>query len=121
MGLFSYFFPEQPASVVPKEICYYIEGFLACHYFQEAMSLADRLDTTSSQSNVQVEITAHTRKEWQDRIQELNKGIPGAQDHRTSPVVWEGCPGKPIQFIGGYDNFRLHARKKHNVGDARNV
>ncbi|KAG0236028.1 hypothetical protein BGX31_004087 [Mortierella sp. GBA43] len=83
------------------------------------MQLADRLDTTSSRSNIQVEITAHTRKEWNERIQELAKVIPGAQDHRTSPVVWEGCPGKPIRFIGGYDNFRQLAKQKHNVKDAR--
>ncbi|KAF9353861.1 hypothetical protein BGX26_008387 [Mortierella sp. AD094] len=84
-------------------------------------NLAERLDTTSSQSNIQVEATAHTRKEWQERIQELAKEIPGAQDHRTSPVIWEGCPGKQIRFIGGYDNFRQHARQKHKVGDQRNV
>ncbi|KAF9116930.1 hypothetical protein BGX27_008078 [Mortierella sp. AM989] len=85
------------------------------------MSLAERLDTTSSQSNIQVEVTAHTRKEWQERIQELIKEIPGAQDHRTSPVIWEGCPGKSLQFVGGYDNFRQYVRQKHKVGDRGNV
>ncbi|KAI1316623.1 hypothetical protein EDD11_009658 [Mortierella claussenii] len=121
MGLFSYFFADKPTQAVPKDICYYIEGFLACHYFQEAMTLAERLDTTSSQSNIQVEITAHTRKDWQDRIRQLAGEIPGAQDHRTSPVVWEGCPGKPLRFIGGYDNFMHHVRKEHKMGEARNV
>ncbi|KAK3811782.1 MAG: hypothetical protein J3Q66DRAFT_348427 [Benniella sp.] len=115
MGLLSYLFAEKPAAPVPKDICYYVEGFLSCHYLHEAMQLAERLDTTSSRSNIQVEITAHTRQEWKDRIQELTKSIPGAQDHRTSPVVWEGCPGKPIRFIGGYDNFRQHAEQKHNI------
>ncbi|KAF9302379.1 hypothetical protein BGZ74_005436 [Mortierella antarctica] len=103
MGLLSYFFAEKPETPVKKEICYFIEGFLACPYFQEAMSLADRLDTTSSQSKIQVE------------------EIPGAQDHRTSPVVWEGCAGQPMRFIGGYDNFMQYARKKHFVGESRNV
>ncbi|KAF9429447.1 hypothetical protein BGZ76_001277, partial [Entomortierella beljakovae] len=97
------------------------EGFLACHYLQEAMDLSERLDTTSSTSNIQVEVVAHTRKEWDDRIKELAKEVPGAQDHRTSPFVWEGCPGKPIQFIGGYDNFRSFVRQKHKLGDKRNV
>ncbi|KAG9321598.1 hypothetical protein KVV02_001742 [Mortierella alpina] len=121
MGVWSYFFTERATPAVPKEICYYIEGFLACYYFQEAMNLAERLDTTSSKSNIQVEVTAHSRKEWQDRLQQLSKEIPGAQDHRTSPVIWEGCSGKPLQFIGGYDNFMHHARMKHNVGQQRNV
>ncbi|KAF9915063.1 hypothetical protein BX616_006976 [Lobosporangium transversale] len=87
----------------------------------EAMNLAERLDTTSSNSNIQVEITAHARKEWNSRLQQLVKEIPGAQDHRTSPLIWEGCPGKPLQFIGGFDNFMQHARKVHKVGEARNV
>ncbi|KAF9209483.1 hypothetical protein BGZ49_004074 [Haplosporangium sp. Z 27] len=121
MGILSYFFAEKPIKPVPKDICYYIEGFLACHYFQEAMNLAERLDTTSSQSNIQVEVVAHTRKEWQERLLELAKEVPGAQDHRTSPVIWEGCPGKQLKFIGGYENFRQHARQKHNLGDQRNV
>ncbi|OAQ28118.1 hypothetical protein K457DRAFT_139002 [Linnemannia elongata AG-77] len=121
MGLWSYFFTDKPAAPVPKEICYYIEGFLACSYFQQAMNVADRLDTTSSKSNIQVEVTAHSRKEWKDRVLRLAKEIPGAEDHRTSPVVWEGCPGKPVQFIGGFDNFIHHARKKHNVFNERNV
>ncbi|KAF9311430.1 hypothetical protein BG003_007428 [Podila horticola] len=47
--------------------------------------------------------------------------IPGARDHRTSPVVWEGCVDQPIRFIGGYDNFMQYARKKHSVGESRNV
>ncbi|KAG0299155.1 hypothetical protein BGZ97_003852 [Linnemannia gamsii] len=85
------------------------------------MYVADRLDTTSTKSNIQVEVTAHSRKEWKDRVMHLAKEIPGAEDHRTSPVVWEGCPGKPIQFIGGFDNFMHHARKKHNVFNERNV
>jgi len=37
------------------------------------MALVERLDTTSSHSTVQVEVTAHTRKEWQDRVLELSK------------------------------------------------
>ncbi|KAG0015457.1 hypothetical protein BGZ81_011661 [Podila clonocystis] len=121
MGLLSYFFAEKPETPVKKEICYFIEGFLACPYFQDAMSLADRLDTTSNQSKIQVEVTAHSRPEWRERIGELNKEIPGAQDHRTSPVVWEGCAGQPIRFIGGYDNFMQYTRKKHFVGESRNV
>ncbi|KAG0049110.1 hypothetical protein BGZ83_006028 [Gryganskiella cystojenkinii] len=85
------------------------------------MALAERLDTTTSRSSIQVEITAHTRKDWQDRILELAKEIPGAQDHRTSPVVWEGCTGKPLQFIGGFDNFQQHTREKHKIGETRAV
>ena len=37
------------------------------------MALAERLDTTSSRSSIQVEVMAHTRKDWQDRIIELSK------------------------------------------------
>ncbi|KAF9581681.1 hypothetical protein BGW38_001217 [Lunasporangiospora selenospora] len=85
------------------------------------MDLADRLDTTSSTSNIQVEVTAHSRKDWSERVLRLVKEIPGAQDHRTSPVVWEGCSGKPLRFIGGYDNFVQFTREKHRVGEARNV
>ncbi|KAG0223208.1 hypothetical protein BGW42_006023 [Actinomortierella wolfii] len=41
--------------------------------------------------------------------------IPGAQDHKTSPFIWEGCSGKPLRFIGGYDNYLHHCRKNHST------
>lgn len=44
------------------------------------MNVADRLDTTSSKSNIQVEVTAHSRKDWKDRVLHLAKvALPSLQ------------------------------------------
>ncbi|KAF9158760.1 hypothetical protein DFQ26_007279 [Actinomortierella ambigua] len=115
MGLLSFFFSEKPEVAVPKDVCYHIEGFLACQYFQNAMELADKLNTTSTKSNIQVEVTAHSRAEWRERLESLNKEVPGSQDHKTSPFIWEGCSGKPLRFIGGYDNYLHHCWKNHSA------
>jgi hypothetical protein len=41
----------------------------------------------------------------------MQKTIPGAENHRTSPFVWEERDGKPVKFIGGNDDFMDYLAK----------
>ncbi|KNC96541.1 uncharacterized protein SPPG_08129 [Spizellomyces punctatus DAOM BR117] len=99
-----------PLSENIEKICYTIEGFETCPYFQSAKRLGGRLAERTSGPSIDTKITSWTRQEWNDRKQVLRKTIPGAQNHFTSPFVWKGCDGQAIEFVGGFTDFEAKVR-----------
>ncbi|ORX94053.1 hypothetical protein K493DRAFT_408141 [Basidiobolus meristosporus CBS 931.73] len=108
MAFYDWFSDAAPAS--KERICYHIEGFLECAYFHNAVELGDLVKKRASQ--VQVDVKATERAQWSERIQQLKKEIPGSQEHRTSPFIYEGC-STTLRFIGGYTDFFNLARERH--------
>ncbi|KAJ3314913.1 hypothetical protein HDU76_002326 [Blyttiomyces sp. JEL0837] len=93
---------SQPES---KAECIHVAGFSTCPYFKNAVRVALSLHDRFPDMFVDPEIVGVTRDVWDVKKVELAKTIPGAENHRTSPFVWEGCKGKPIKFLGGNDDF----------------
>ena len=54
----------------PEPVCYFIEGYLGCSYFQQATKLASKLPSTAK-----VEVHSFNRKEWPSRRTELQKVV----------------------------------------------
>ncbi|KAL1924905.1 uncharacterized protein VTP21DRAFT_4559 [Calcarisporiella thermophila] len=113
-----------------SQVCYHIEGFLNCAYFHSAVQIADKVVDHQAKVNVR----AYKREEWRNRVQEIWKNIPEAQQqrHSTSPIIYEGCAPsessyswikrlwsqgttRSYNFIGGYTEFAKLAKEKHGV------
>ncbi|KAI8908812.1 hypothetical protein DFJ77DRAFT_130208 [Powellomyces hirtus] len=88
--------------------CYTVEGFSACPYFQRAKKLV------GSMAEIRPIVKEFDREAWQDRKVILQKTVPGAQGHSTSPFVWSGgCEGhETVAFIGGYSEFQAYVDSK---------
>ncbi|GES84103.1 hypothetical protein GLOIN_2v1547787 [Rhizophagus clarus] len=112
----NYFFSSNTKSV-PSNICYHIEGFINCSYFNAAVELGYKLKDPSfdkdTDTHIQVSIDAHKKENWSDRIRDLHLQIPESKNHTSSPLIYEGCkPGK-YEFIGGYSDFAKLVRSRH--------
>ncbi|KAI8089956.1 uncharacterized protein BX664DRAFT_334309 [Halteromyces radiatus] len=87
--------------IVKKDVCYHIEGFLACSYFHTATEAADRL--AAKYPNVKIDVSAYPRQQWPERSLELQKEFDTT--HRTSPFIYEGCSAGNQKVVGGYTDF----------------
>ncbi|RIA85281.1 hypothetical protein C1645_782223 [Glomus cerebriforme] len=106
----NYFFSSN-TKLDPSTICYHIEGFINCSYFNAATELGEKLKDTDT--HIQVSVDAHKKENWGDRIKGLHSLIPKSKNHTSSPLIYEGCnPGK-YEFIGGYSDFVKLVKEKH--------
>lgn len=105
-----YRFTKSSSSTTPSaaKICYTIEGFDTCPYYQRAKKHGEALGRSTT--NILVTSVGWKRSEWEGRKRELQGLIPGAGSHRTSPFVWKGCEGQELEFIGGYTDFAVHPK-----------
>nr|CAG8462640.1 1227_t:CDS:2 [Entrophospora candida] len=55
------------------------------------------------------------RSFWKDRVKTLQSIIPNAQNHNTSPLVYEGCKSNDYKFIGGYSDFSKLVESRHKL------
>lgn len=98
------------------------EGLEGCPYYDRAVELAETL-SKKFHDRLVFESKSYDRQDWNERRIELQKVIkldffdiqliPGAQNHKTSPFVYEGCAYVRL-FIGGSDDFFVHAKNKFN-------
>ncbi|KAI9202177.1 uncharacterized protein BJ171DRAFT_601105 [Polychytrium aggregatum] len=93
--------PKPPLTSSAKW-CIHVEGFSTCRYFQKAAKMAQSL-ALSNPELYKVSVKGVPVGEWDERKLRLQKELPGAKDHTTSPFVWLGCPGAAIEFVGGAD------------------
>ncbi|KAI9217323.1 hypothetical protein BC828DRAFT_391460 [Blastocladiella britannica] len=101
---------------VPRALstCYYVEGFLACDYFRQALSLSSKV--AQSSKSVQVETSVWSESEFfGSRLPELKKIVPASGGHRSCPIVYEGCDPDAHRYVGGYDDFAKLAASRHGV------
>jgi hypothetical protein len=71
-----------------KGTCFYVEGFQGCGFFRTAACLAQKLEE-QHQGEVKVFVTMRSRESWPQALEERKKEIPGSEEHRTSPIVYE--------------------------------
>ncbi|CAG8605072.1 12611_t:CDS:2 [Funneliformis caledonium] len=112
----NYFFSSKSDS---SNICYNIEGFINCSYFNAAVDLGKNLKSTLLDKGTPIEVNVEAHKKENASILDkilikiLHSMIPNSKDHTTSPLVYEGCnPGK-YKFIGGYSDFAKLVRDRH--------
>ncbi|KAK9765792.1 hypothetical protein K7432_005579 [Basidiobolus ranarum] len=114
MGLYEWISFKEPSN--KDLVCYHIEGFLDCAYFHNAVELGDKVSAhtkrTNSRDTVKMEVKVHPKSQWNDRIQQLKEKVPGSQEHRTSPFIYEGC-STTLKFIGGYTDFFKLVQERH--------
>ncbi|GJD10829.1 hypothetical protein Gasu2_49980 [Galdieria sulphuraria] len=90
-----------------KGTCFYVEGFQGCGFFRTAACLAQKLE----------------EQHQGEALEETKKHIPGAEEHRTSPIVYEGCPSEDrkaptcFKFVGGFTEFFQEATKRFGPVD----
>ncbi|KNE63105.1 hypothetical protein AMAG_08272 [Allomyces macrogynus ATCC 38327] len=99
---------------VPRNntVCYHVEGFLQCEYFQRALRLGSRVAT----ENVHVDTNVFSESEFfRSRLPELKQDVHGSAQHRTCPIVYEGCDEVEYKYVGGYDDFAKIAAQRHGV------
>ncbi|EME30754.1 uncharacterized protein Gasu_19930 [Galdieria sulphuraria] len=105
-----------------KGTCFYVEGFQGCGFFRTAACLAQKLEE-QHQGEVKVFVTMRSRESWPQALEETKKHIPGAEEHRTSPIVYEGCPSEDrkaptcFKFVGGFTEFFQEATKRFGPVD----
>ncbi|KAI3652742.1 hypothetical protein MP228_002167 [Amoeboaphelidium protococcarum] len=106
------------SAVASNRLCLNIEGFNGCGYFNAAKALGEKIDSTPAPDGREIKVypTGHERSQWTSkRVPELQKLIPGAGSHRTSPFVYEGCSSSEYKFVGGYTEFsRKYSQKVDN-------
>ncbi|KAI9176108.1 hypothetical protein H9P43_006473 [Blastocladiella emersonii ATCC 22665] len=116
---------------VPRNntVCYHLEGFLSCEYFQSALSLGSRVAATSNSAanpnggEIHVDTNIFSESEFfGSRLPELKQQLrervsaKGAlARHRTCPIVYEGCDEVNLTYVGGYDDFAKVAAERHGV------
>eukprot|EP00871_Galdieria_phlegrea_P001929 jgi/Galph1/2737/GphlegSOOS_G1427.1 len=102
--------------------CYYVEGFQGCGFFLNAACLAQKLEEKYP-GQVRVFVTMRSRESWPGALEERKKEVAGAEQHRTSPIVYEGCPsGKKnvppcLKLVGGFTEFFREAIEKFGTVD----
>ncbi|KAJ3185289.1 hypothetical protein HDU85_001339 [Gaertneriomyces sp. JEL0708] len=87
------------------KVCWNIEGFETCPYYQAAKRLGSSLENAPGNgvTDIAVKTRGWTRSEWETRREELKKAL--RTSHRTSPFVWKGCGDNVEAFIGGFTDF----------------
>jgi hypothetical protein len=112
-----------------KGTCFYVEGFQGCEFFRTAACLAQKLEE-QHQGEVKVFVTMRSRESWPQALEERKKEIPGSEEHRTSPIVYEGCPSEDdktptcFKFVGGFTEFFQEATRRFgpvDLSDCANV
>ncbi|CAG8450027.1 3697_t:CDS:2 [Acaulospora colombiana] len=102
------------SSIRREDICYNIEGFISCPYFNAATELGGKLkQPTSSTKPVVINVSGHLKEKWGERVKYLQSKIKNSDNHRTSPFVYEGCHEKDYKFIGGYTDFASFVRARY--------
>ncbi|KAJ3214666.1 hypothetical protein HDU67_001372 [Dinochytrium kinnereticum] len=97
--------------------CYHVAGFTTCPYFQRSVAMAKRLYKAMPDKVAEPIVFGFSRDEWNERKLDLAKTVPGAGQHRTSPMVWEGCTPDVWAFVGGNDDFTDRLRITHQFSD----
>ncbi|KAI8972024.1 hypothetical protein BDF20DRAFT_915762 [Mycotypha africana] len=119
MGLFSWLSPSRvdengDANAIPtKTQCFYIEGFLTCSYFTNAVRVADML--TANYPHIKVDVSAYVKEQWKERAEELQQEF--ATDHKTSPFIYEGCSTENQTLIGGYTDFAKRVKETYRLNN----
>ncbi|KAI8846223.1 hypothetical protein BC829DRAFT_398983 [Chytridium lagenaria] len=99
-------------------ICFHVAGFTSCPYFQRSKSLANKLHQKLPEKIGEPVIVSYDRDVWDVKKLELAKVIHGAQNHHTSPLVWEGCTPDQWAYIGGNDDFTDNAWSRFKITDS---
>jgi hypothetical protein len=95
----------------------------------KAACLAQKLEE-QHQGEVKVFVTMRSRESWPQALEERKKEIPGSEEHRTSPIVYEGCPSEDdktptcFKFVGGFTEFFQEATRRFgpvDLSDCANV
>ncbi|KAI8813589.1 hypothetical protein BJ742DRAFT_849427 [Cladochytrium replicatum] len=107
-GTYRSLYASNSNQVDEGKICINVAGFSTCPYFQRARSLAESLPSEKFSALVD----GLPRDIWNQKKYDLQKSIPGAEQHQTSPMVWLGCGGQSLQFIGGASEFVDYAGQK---------
>ncbi|RHZ43708.1 hypothetical protein Glove_880g21 [Diversispora epigaea] len=78
-------------ATVKNSICYNIEGFFNCGYFNSAVELGNKLKQFSAakQPPVEVIVETHPKDKWRDRLKYLKTKVPNSNNHQTSPFIYE--------------------------------
>ncbi|KAJ3109169.1 hypothetical protein HDU97_008568 [Phlyctochytrium planicorne] len=108
---------NKPAAQSSNATCYHVAGFTSCPYFQNSVRVVRDLRRTKPELVGDPDIMNLPRAEWDSRKLQLAETIPGAEKHRTSPMVWEGCSPDKWKFIGGNDDFVDLVAKRYHVRD----
>jgi len=107
-----------------SQVCYTVEGYNGCGYFNRAASVAKKLEALGQNFVVRpfwgdlanlakVQVKGHSRAEFVSaRLEELNR-IRGAGGHRTSPFVYRGCGEVDKEYVGGAVDFLQEIENKH--------
>ncbi|KAI7906801.1 uncharacterized protein BX663DRAFT_497613 [Cokeromyces recurvatus] len=98
-------------TIPEKTQCYYIEGFLNCSYFANAIRIGDKL--TEKYPNVKVDVSAYIKQQWNERSIELQKEFNTNQT--SSPFIYEGCDLENQKLIGGYTDFAKKVRTNYKI------
>jgi len=105
--------------VMNKEVkeqvqCYYIRGYSTCYYFKRAKCVAEKLKSHYP-NDVKVFIEEVPKQDWGKLLshtREELRNVTAAQQHRTSPIVFEKNSNN-ISFIGGSDDFVQLVSKRY--------
>ncbi|KAI9016026.1 hypothetical protein DFJ74DRAFT_679225 [Hyaloraphidium curvatum] len=113
------------------DLCFNVEGYRGCGYFNAAVKLGEKAEAelgiqgTRRKSArdkdgrpfppVRLLASAYHRGQWQERLVELKKEIDGAEDHRTSPIVYMGCGEAELKYVGGFEDFQRMMWLKYDV------
>ncbi|KAI9016693.1 hypothetical protein DFJ74DRAFT_677991 [Hyaloraphidium curvatum] len=101
---------NQPAE--ESKICYTIEGFAGCGFFERAKAMGNKLKA-SDEFRITIRESPQRSEYVGQRLPELNKVVKGAGSHRTSPFVYTGCGEDDKRYVGGASEFIERVKTLH--------
>ena len=89
--------------ILTNEYSLLVYRWIACGWYQRAKRVARAVEKAYN-----IEFTFHeadSRDEYHAERAQLINTIPGAENHRTSPLVWHTLPSGTNQYVGGASEF----------------